>query len=352
MNSAEILDVMANSMRTLERATPGELLLGPLKELPGIWKNKWLPDESSAPTLEGRGWNMIALPFVAIEKGPAPDYRVLMNQYNEELLFTTVDKGVPNRGASRDKRVNKNQKIITLDYEQRITQIAAEDNPQSSTVLPPLNPEGDMAGGVCPDASGEKCPVIHHEPGLWLNMLNCKSNNLDIARLGTIPHGNSVLALGESDEDRPGGPSIPDVDVLPIGIGAEKIEGDYLAPYRHFRDNRFLGIFNVLEPHTLLRKATPNNVVRTTTLTVETTVGTGGIVNTPFIVKHANASEMTSTFWIMELNEDDGHGNPVFVLQYMQVVMLDFFERLDGEPGLIKWPHVSFNTMRRFPYKD
>ena len=356
MKSEEIMEIIYKNGRTLEPATPGDPLLGPLQNLPGVWKNKWTPEESAAPTLEGRGWNMIALPFLSVEEGRSPDYRVLMNQYNEELKFSVVDKGVPNRGVSKEDRENINQKIVTLDYEQRITQMAAEDMPRSANVSSPLNPEGDMAGGVCPDASGQACPVIHHEPGLWLNMINMLTNDLDIARMGTIPHGDSVMALGQSDQDRAGGPQIPDVDVLPIGTGpAGDIDGGYLAPYKHFRDNPFQGLFNVLEPHTLLRAATPANVLKTTTLTVNTTIETtdtnvsGGIVNIPFIVKHANASEMSSTFWVLELDEDDGTGNPVFIMQYMQVVMLDFFDRFDNEPGRIKWPHASFNTMRRFP---
>ena len=77
-----------------------------------------------------------------------------------------------------------------------------------------------------------------------------------------------------------------------------------------------------------------------------TAAKTGGILNTPFIENHADAAEMTSTFWVHELTENDDHGLPVMVMQYMQVVMLDFFPKFDGT-GLIRWPHVSLNTMVR-----
>ena len=30
-----------------------------------------------------------------------------------------------------------------------------------------------------------------------------------------------------------------------------------------------------------------------------------------------------------------------------KVVLLDFFPRRDGMPGLIRWPHISVNTMER-----
>ena len=56
---------------------------------------------------------------------------------------------------------------------------------------------------------------------------------------------------------------------------------------------------------------------------------------------------MNSTFWIQELEELDAAGKPKLRLQYSQVVMLDFFPRRDGLPGLISWPHVSINTLEK-----
>ena len=58
-------------------------------------------------------------------------------------------------------------------------------------------------------------------------------------------------------------------------------------------------------------------------------------------MKHANAASMKSTFWIHELNDDS------LRLQYLQIVMLDFFPRRDGLPGRIGWPHVSINTLTK-----
>jgi hypothetical protein len=318
MQNEERVEQILNSQRQVTVATPGDELLGPLSELPGVWKN--------VPGLEGRGWNMIALPFISEETGI--DYRILMNQFNEELSFALVDKGVPNRGVERQTRTNLNQKIVTLDYEQVVEQIAAEDMPISGL-------------------AGSPGAAIHHEPGLFLNILNFQTNGNDIARLGTIPHGNSVLAMGKSfTVDGP--PIIAPVDVLPIGVSPD-INSPYLSPYKHFHDNPFRGIFDVLNPHGLLAAAVPPNVVRTTVLDLSTKTDTGGISNIPFIVDQANTTEMNSIFWILELDEMDDDGKPVFLLQYMQVVMLEFFPRRDGQPGLIRWPHVSFNTMRRMP---
>lgn len=88
----------------------------------------------------------------------------------------------------------------------------------------------------------------------------------------------------------------------------------------------------------MLKDASFNNVKETTVLHFDTNLGTGGIVNIPFIVNEANATEMQATFWIMELEDSR------FIMQYSQTVMLDFFDRPDGN-GLIKWQHVSINTL-------
>ncbi len=77
---------------------------------------------------------------------------------------------------------------------------------------------------------------------------------------------------------------------------------------------------------------------------LDTSAATGDIVNIPFIVDQVNAALMTSTFWIQELRETDKRKRPKLRMQYLQVVMLDFFERRDGQ-GLIRWPHISINTM-------
>ena len=124
---------------------------------------------------------MIALPF---EDGPFK-YRLLVNQYDETLQFMLVDKKVPNRGIKRsdpDPAVpdpDPDQFLVTLDYQQSINQVAVEDFPVSG-----------KAGAVG--------AAIHHEPGLFLNMTDERTEGIDIARLATIPHGDAVLAVGRS----------------------------------------------------------------------------------------------------------------------------------------------------------
>lgn len=152
MDKNQILEMLSSS-RQLAVGETGDNALGPFAQLPGEWKS-----------LPGRGWNMIALPF----EGGIFNYRLLMNQYNETLKFSLVDKGVPNRGISRDGNPDDaDQFVVALDYEQTIAQIDAADSPESGL------------------AGGDGLP-IHHEPGLLLHILNHETNELDIARLATL----------------------------------------------------------------------------------------------------------------------------------------------------------------------
>lgn len=305
------LQVVKGQKRTLGTAGPAEPALGPLEQLRGRWKS------------EGMGWNMIALPFAA---GPL-GYRLLLNQYDETLDFTLVDTGVPNRGIAAGAQTD--QLVATLDYTQQIVQVAAVDSPVSG------------------EAGGPELP-IHHEPGLWLHMLNETTDGVDIARLGSIPHGDSVLALGTSDV-REGAADIPEVNGLPVGV-AHDLNSPYLAPYKQFNDAPFKGAvtapgfpgFDPVYPNALLRRANQDvDIRKTTVLAVDSTVATAGVTNIPFIVKQANADSMKSTFWVQEL----ACGG--LRLQYSQTVILDFFPRADGLPGLIRWPHVSINTLTK-----
>ncbi len=330
------------------RAAPPPPDLGPLEQLLGVWIGR------------GTGWNMIALPF---QKAPAPPagfkFRVLMNQYDEDLRFTFVDDDVPNRGLRRPGDPDPDQFVVTLDYQQKIAQVVAEDRPNSNGL------------------AGKPGLPIHHEPGLWLYEKNRRSKDdqikgaevteveLDVARLASIPHGNSVLALGRSERHK-GMPPIPALSGLPSGRFEVVSTPDYdfrsdpyLEPYKHYIDHPFMGNvsapgfpgFSPADMNQILRFANQGvKIVRTTTLTVDTDRKSGGIKNVPFSVREAEPVSMKSTFWIQELAEKDEAGKPKLRLQYSQVVMLHFFHpREDEFPGRAVWPHISIATLDKTP---
>lgn len=323
--------------------------LGPLEPLLGVW------------TAERTGWNMIALPFHGAPPPPAGfKFRILMNQYNEELKFTFVDDAVKNRGLLRPGEADFDQLVATLDYQQKIAQVVAEDRPAS--------------GGL----AGPPKLAIHHEPGLWLYEKNRRVKDdqikgdavseveLTVARLASIPHGNSVLAIGTS-EVHEGMPDIPPISGLPSGrfedVSTPPYDfktDPYLEPYKHYINNPFMGDvigvpgfpgFSPADMNAILRFANQGvKIARTTVLTVDSTRKSGGIRNLPFSVREAEPASMKSTFWIQELVEKGADGRPLFRLQYSQIVMLQFFRpREDEHPGLAVWPHISIATLNKVP---
>ncbi|WP_199555277.1 heme-binding protein [Sandaracinobacteroides hominis] len=371
--SAALVAEMAAEGRKIFVAQPDDPKLGPLQWLPGNWVN--------TEELKGQGFNMMALPFGdAGENG----YRLLMNQYDETLSFIIADEGVPNRGVDANGAV-ADQIAVALSYIQKITQISSEDAYVVSARGKTETIFGNSKISEKFDGKG-----IHHEPGLWMYMTNLtiqdefSGQEIDIARMGSIPHGNSFIAVGSAEQLEPnssglvpringvviGGGHDPDERALdPILVaGTNTIRIDYFGPFRYFHQNPFKGTvaiqgFDGMDPvdptrllavtleSTLKRIGTIKNVIR---LSVDSTkdhagihrVGNPSIGNTPFITRQADTTAMNSTFTLYEI-EDAASGQPRYFMQYAQNVILDFINRPDGHPGRARWPHVSINTLER-----
>lgn len=282
---------------------------------------------------------MIALPVDAANAGGERfKFRLLLNQFDETLEFTTHVLGVPNRGNPDDQTING------LKYTQDVVQQIAIDSMGST-----ISPTGSAG--------------IHHEPGFFLRLLNQFHNDaqgraMDIARLGTIPHGDAVAAIG-SAFDVPGPTDISlatgaigDFSALPLGAGPRDLSNPYLAPYKMFHDAPFKGTvtapgfpgFDPTDPLALLGlgSGTP---FKSMTVIILDTANSGGITNLPFVVEQANATSMRFVMWIEEL-EGSTPEAPKFQLQYAQRVMLEFFPAFGNPSSLIQWPHISINTLQ------
>lgn len=408
-----------NRTRRIEPALAGDEELGPYK---------WLPTEGDAWINEGQyGWNLIALPFVDDKVSKSRGYRVLVNKYSEELEFKLADKGAPNRGVEpadgndcpytkekegqnvngyeecfdKDKTltdcferpafIQTDQFVVALDYEQEINQVDAIEFP-----VPDEPRDGKAPNGA----------EIHHEPGLFMMMTEqsvatviqrkptVRKVPLNLARLATIPHGTSVLALGSCehlnyadsivkkiiDSEPVLNPdntvkkkavtvaddalldylAIPELDKeigLPIGTTQDLTleSSSYLEPYTKTKLETFDPVFPQQQLFKDLKSALgiddfsmiddPQQfpIKKTTRIWFDSELETAGILNIPFVTRQANAAAMRSTFWIHELDDSD---NPKLILQYLQVVLLDFhLIRSDDRPGRIRWPHISINTL-------
>jgi|SRR5580658_9943411 hypothetical protein len=126
--------------------------LGLLAELAGTWK--------------GHGFNLIARP----DFHDKTDLYLQLNHTRETLQFDAIGSPIPNRGFGQD-----DIELFGLTYLQKISD-AGHDG------------------------------ALHIEPGIWVTQPNttfpAESVNAPaqlVARMGTIPHGNSLLAQGVAE---------------------------------------------------------------------------------------------------------------------------------------------------------
>jgi len=260
--------------------------LGPLADLAGTWA--------------GRGFNMIAVP----DRQHDRIFRLIVNGTRETLTFTPIGGPVPNRGSEQG-----DIDIYGLTYLQQVTDAATDEG-------------------------------IHIEPGLWLNVPATSDPDAPttIVRQSTVPHGDTLMAQGRASREARA-PIIAPVSTLPKPLpGRPPLPLGYTDPYLH--GGTFPPGFDMNNPNqalvdVLVRQAEEGlRVVETVNLPVSTR-DSGGLVNIPFIVKNANATELDSIFWIETLQRPDG--SRFLQLQYTQTVLLVF----DG----VVWPHVSVATL-------
>lgn len=261
------------------------------------------------------GWNIIAVPSPGSKPGNPGDFQLLIAPYYEVMTF--VDAGAParNRGGAVD------QFIAALDYEQRVT-------------------------------DRETNELLHIETGMFMNLSNIKDNStgdqmpipeLNIARSGTIPHGDSIMLLGRPPVLRQGRPAIPPVNSIPLDTGPDTPPG-YTDPYLHADvegldvvnpNNNLVQDLNAMEARGL-------EVIDTITFSMDSSAE-GGILNIPFIKKFADATRMQTVFWLERVRNKET-GQEFDQLQYTQIIDIVFHEKF-GAPGLITWPHITINTM-------
>ncbi|HEY0097225.1 MAG TPA: heme-binding protein, partial [Archangium sp.] len=303
----------------------------PLALLPGTWG--------------GTGFNLIWRPRFNQTDG-GPDHFLELNLTSETLQFNNIPGEIPNRGLLQPDIV-----MTGVQYLQQVSDATTPDTNRTA---------------------------LHFEPGMWLAVpaTSEPAEQPTVCRLGSIPHGTTVLAQGVSFVV-PGPPEFDPANTVPFVIGdpgqpVPFAESDLSVP----SDFRFpaqalpAGITQemVNDPNSLLRAAIAGQKIRETVVLqvssdtarplppqtspvpaplptdgLETPVG-GGTSNTAFLEgpppvpqkPNANASLVTTTFWIETVEGENGE--PDFLqLQYTQTVLLDF-------AGL-SWPHVSVATL-------
>ncbi len=263
--------------------------LGPLQQLPGTWV--------------GTGFNLISRPDHQDNK----PFFLELNATLETLNFTQVGAPIPNRGSAQDDIF-----FVGVHYFQQVSDAVTKG-------------------------------ALHVEPGMWLNLpaTAAPAAPASVVRLATIPHGDALLAQGNSLPVN-GGPHIEPADSTPIvhATGKPVTNPAYLAPFRDTPLPPGIPTGAIANPNLVLTEAiAKQTITETEVLLISTTnlVGgkPGGIQNIPFVVENADAISMSAVFWIETV--DDPELGEFLQLQYTQTILLNFLG--------IDWPHISVATL-------
>jgi hypothetical protein len=275
--------------------------LGPLADLVGVW-------------IGTQGWELIAVP-----QGPPggrESFTFIARPYAEIVTFTPIGAPVPNRGGPAGEMF-----ITGLMYDMRIADLVTNE-------------------------------PLHLETGMWLNLSGVQGGTLPdqpIVRSASIPHGDSVLAIGTSSETA-GPPDIPLPSAIP-DPGPKPEPGYTEAWLSQIPSPCDANVkFNPAIPNQVLVDALAGlKVVETTTLSVSTDNG-GGVLNIPFVDANANTTRFACDYWIETIEATPPSGGPperVQQLQYSQQTNIEFLPQFGNPDQLIMWPHVNVNTLRK-----
>ncbi|OWK70824.1 heme-binding protein [Pedobacter sp. AJM] len=289
--------------------------LGPLKQLVGEWESVVI---NGTGGVTPSGWNVISVPH--------PDGFIFeVIPYKENLKFSTVAVSAGNRGPVLNGK-EFDQQIFGLFYEQQIISVCDTD--------------------FCNTRGFGNGQIIHAETGLMLFITNF-NGGFDIARLGTIPHGNAVLALGKALTV-----PAPDTNFFEVASAeCTHLDGSPITALGY--NDKIIGVpqfpgFAQSDPNSFL-KTTLDGIVGKGSITDMTVLpmstkhpdATGGILNIPFIQTNVTATSMDAIFWI----ENITGGSETELLQYTQTINLVFPATGTVEP--IIWPHITVSTLKR-----
>ena len=278
--------------------------LGPLAGLIGTW---------NSPTTNPTGYNVMPLP-----QATAPNKFILKDfSYYEEMTFSAIAGNVPNRGGTYE------QDGYVLFYEQRVyfgegpsqnNLVHAENGAWIHLVTGPQLQGPYGQGGPSPTPPAP-------------NPIPSQPANRNIVKQVSVPHGNSILALGTYSESS-GAPTIPNVSTLPTGSG---VTPSFYTPYGENDPSN-----PMVNPNVVLQDALEDVTISNTIKFDVSTKNLGGAVtNIYFEQKHANVTGFTTTFWLETL--DDGS----LQLQYSQTIEMTL------KQNNVVYYHIDANTLTK-----
>lgn len=272
--------------------------------------------EQLGGTWLGKGFNLISKPAKQI----GLPFVLQVNATYETLTFTPVQAPIPNRGSVQDDIT-----IFAHTYQQRVSDAVTMG-------------------------------LLHIEEGMWLSVPPTAdpSQPATVVRMGTIPHGDSILAQGTGIRVVNTPPKFDVADPTPFP-GPTPPPPGYFPPPPYLPNTNppqpFPPGFDLHNINQALADAIQGQTIEEmVVLEVSTSKNPpspelpgpfgGGIVNIPFVDRNANAVELDATFWIETIAPPAGSPPDTpstLQLQYTQRVILNFLG--------INWPHISVATL-------
>jgi hypothetical protein len=336
---------------------------GMLALLEGTWKNHNPQDNKT-----DWGLHTTCMPSPGTNSETLPGkYHFLSENYTETLKFSLVEGSVRNRGGANEQFTG------AVKYETSINDLNGRPLHAENGMYLWLN---DMYNHPA-DAESVKTDIGQPElkPGDGANGPDFIPA-YSVSRSGTIPHGSTILLLGEASKIE-GAPKFPsgtaawDFDHLAIsqsmgGAGTTPdtpINLDEPAPaWVHDKSlpidcpsgNRTYTqriLAHKLYPYPVrpdlrLRDSLKGKNVKEHVLiemsTKEKGGPEGGVINNPFVKRYTPIHEMNFRMWIETIIEN---GEEIHQLQYEQIQYFEFSFGTDG--GTTRWPHIQINTLRK-----
>jgi hypothetical protein len=294
--------------------------------LQGTWANQALPN-----AMHGEGSTSNPLSYCVMPLPQAPSFILKNFTLYENVRFE--DNSAIALPATAPNRGNESLQVPTaLFYEQQV-----------------FFAEGPGTG-----------QIVHVENGAWLNLLtgqklvgpyppppgteihldhpNQQPSAITIAKQMSVPHGNSILALGSFSPPTPGAPTIPDSgSVLPTPAGLDTSPymtelndpSNYQNPQPGLTHNPNLPLQQAVE------LIGPNSFISWSV----STGNQGQTMNIPFEKRAANVTAYSASYWL--LSTDNGSTYPY--LAYTQDITMLFY--IDGVS--YTFPHVTCNVVTK-----
>ncbi len=296
--------------------------LGPLESLVGTWTNQNIHGTDKGGPASPYAYNLMVLPQV---DSSSPTGYILKNfSYYEEITFSSIHGNAPNRGGMGTQVAN------TLFYEQRVY---FADGPNKDALvhaengswlflsdrLQLLGPYGDGEG---PNVGTETLPDS-----------KVPTQEYDIVKQMSVPHGNSILSAGKYIEKSSGSPVItaPPV-VLPTGVNTDQYSvqsvGNLNPAFTNNPNQPLIDALNV------------QNADKYIQLYVDSNNGGHPVTNIGFEQQHAKVTRYYANYWLEAFG-----GSPEYTqLQYSQTILMDI--PIAGV-GVVSFPHITANTLTK-----